>query len=141
MSWPKWAADELNAKVSLENPRKSYMWKYFDKFPVAESPVVDVHLSACMFGAAYQKPTTLRCWNWNPSKLNQVCSLAEGVFSCGRSKTEGHTVLEFGQGRTADAAEYTQGLCEKWALAILEATSADVARQISLDMVEFFVRP
>ena len=131
-----WAADELNAKVTVENPRRSYLWKYLDQLPQATSETTDVHLSACMFGAPYQKHTTLKCLNWNPQKLGRTCSLVDGTFSCGRSQEEGHVVLEFGQARTRDAAEYVPGLCSKWAEAIAEVTATDVAKDISLDLVE-----
>ena len=131
-----WAADELGALVSVENPAKSYLWLLADKFKMAETQYVDVDLDACMFGATYKKPTKLRCWNWEPSKLRKTCSAQEGVYACGRSVAQGHEVLEFGGKSTADAAAYVEGLCAQWALAIADATSTDISRGRPLDEVE-----
>ena len=131
-----WAADELGAKVTLENPRKSYLWQFVSKFDSADTVYSDLHFSPCLHGASYQKPTTLRCWNWKPAKLEGVCSLSGGVFTCGRTQAEGHTVLEFGGAKTHEAAEYAAGVCEKWAYAIGEEAAIDVNPEISLEAVE-----
>ena len=37
-----WAADELGAMVSMENPRRSYLWNFLDRFKVSESEWRDV---------------------------------------------------------------------------------------------------
>ena len=85
----------------------------------------DIVFHACRFGEPYQKPTRLRCWNWMPTKLAKVCTLEGEVYSCGRSKAQGHVVLEFGQRRTDTAAAYGKTLCEAWADALAEALSHD----------------
>ena len=131
-----WAADELGAKVTMENPWRSYLWTYLKKMKGAESEVVDVHLTPCMYGAPFQKPTTIRCWNWRPKQLDKYCKLVDGEFTCGRSREQGHEVLEFGGKPTGEAAEYHEGLCKAWALAVLEATSADARPEVSLDTVD-----
>ena len=131
----RWAADELDAMVSLENPAKSYLWLLADKFRQADVVYEDIVFDACMFGASYKKPTRLRCWNWCPSKLAKTCSQQDGLYACGRSVEQGHEVLEFGKKSTAEAAAYTEGLCASWALAIAEATSSDVSKGKPLDDV------
>ena len=57
----------------------------------------------------------MRCWNWQPSPLERTCRLHKDTFTCGRSKAEGHEVLEFGGRSTATAASYWPGLTEAWA--------------------------
>ena len=131
-----WAAVELGAKVTLENPRRSYLWQFVDKFTPAEADFYDLHFSPCLHGSEFQKPTTLRCWNWKPTKLEGVCTLRENVFTCGRTREEGHTVLEFGGAKTHEAAEYAEGVCKKWAYAIGEEAATDVDHKISLDEVD-----
>ena len=131
-----WAADELGAMVSMENPRRSYLWDYVAREPQADSDYTDVHFSPCLHGATYQKPTKLRCWNWYPKRLEGVCSLKDGTFSCGRTQKEGHEVLEFTGKRTHTAAEYAPGVCKVWAEALCEATSVDVDPKLALDTVE-----
>ena len=102
------------AAVSMENPESSYLWSYLDF--AADLPFEDVLFTPCLFGAEYQKPTRLRCWNWFPSSLaNKRCTLVNGTFTCGRSREQGHRVLEFGGGSTKDAAAYVPGLCKAWA--------------------------
>ena len=102
------------AAVSMENPESSYLWSYLDF--AADLPFEDVLFTPCLFGAEYQKPTRLRCWNWFPSSLaNKRCTLVNGTFTCGRSREQGHRVLEFGGGSTKDAAAYVPGLLKAWA--------------------------
>jgi hypothetical protein len=84
-----WAANDLGALVSVENPATSYLWRFVDLLPQADVLFSDIDLSACMFHAPYQKHTRLRCWNWAPTKLNKVCRLNGTVFTCGRSQSEG----------------------------------------------------
>ena len=109
----EWLAKK-GAAVSMENPESSWLWKFLD-FDADLEPV-DVTFSACLFGAPYQKPTRLRCWNWvPPSLLGKKCSLSGDDFSCGRTREAPHTTLEFGSHSTADAAEYVPGLCTAWA--------------------------
>ena len=76
---------------------------------------VDIVFTPCLFGASFQKPTRVRCWNWVPKALNQRCVLQDGQFSCGRSQAEPHEVLEFGGSSTAAAASYVPGVCAVWA--------------------------
>ena len=121
-----WAADR-GMIVSIENPRTSYMWNFFEQLDGEGEGAHDIVLSQCRFGAPYQKPTILRCWNWYPQKLEKTCSLSDGVFSCGRTQAEGHEVLEFGRGSTAAAAAYPPGLCEAIALELAAALGADAA--------------
>ena len=75
-----------------------------------------------MFGAPFKKPTRLRCWNWYPDELNKVCSLKQGMFSCGKSAEAGHEVLEFGGRSTSTAASYWPGLTKEWASALRSRT-------------------
>ena len=115
----------MGVKVSLENPRRSYMWDFFlDRRPDAVHGQ-EVHFSACRFGAPYKKDTTVRCWNWVPKMLAKTCVLSDGVFSCGRSAAQGHEVLEFGGRSTHEAAEYAPGVCEVWALDVANALVMD----------------
>ena len=99
-----WAADELGALVSIENPAKSYLWLVAEKFKKAETQHADIDFEACMFGTPYRKPTRLRCWNWEPSELSRRCTTQDGVYACGRDRAQGHEVLEFGKKCTAEAA-------------------------------------
>ena len=99
--------------ASMENPEGSYLWGFLDFAP--DLAYEDIRFTPCMFGAPYQKPTRLRCWNWRPtSLLNNRCKLVNDVFSCGRLRSEGHLVLEFGGGSTRKAATYVPGLCHSW---------------------------
>ena len=79
-------ASQLGVLVSIENPRKSYLWDFLAARRVDEASGTDHHFCACMHGAGYQKPTTLRCWNWTPKTLCKMCVLKDGAFSCGRSQ-------------------------------------------------------
>ena len=109
----EWLAKK-GAAVSMENPESSWLWKYLD-FDADLEPV-DVTISACLFGASYQKHTRLRCWNWvPPTLLDKKCRFSGDVFSCGRTREAPHTSLEFGSHSTADAAEYVPDLCTAWA--------------------------
>ena len=62
--------------------------------------------------------STLRCWNWHPSELGQLCTLVGGTFSSGRTRENPHDALEFGGCPTASAAAYVPGLCADWAACI-----------------------
>ena len=121
-----WAASR-GMLVSMENPRSSYLWEFLDEEEGDGEGWTDVVFAQCRFGASYQKPTRLRCWNWHPQKLEKECLLKADVFSCGRSREQGHQVLEFGQGSTSAAAAYPKGLCEAWALEVASALGADTA--------------
>ena len=103
----EWAASELGAAVSMENPQTSYLWSFLE--PDIGVPFIDAQFSACMYGPPYRKNTTLRCWGWQPSSLTKSCSLKQGAFTCGRTAAQGHKVLEFGGLRTSDAAAYHIG--------------------------------
>ena len=70
-----WAAEELGAVVSMENPRNSYLWDFVAGLPQTNDEYHDVLFCSCRFGECFQKPTRLRCWNWNPTKLGKMCSL------------------------------------------------------------------
>ena len=101
------------------------MWQYVGTLEQSEIAYVNVNISACMFEAEYQTHTTLRCWNWHPTKLERKCSLQGDRFSCGRSRADGHAVLEFGGKSTKEAAAYVPELCKRWAIALSEAAVAD----------------
>ena len=128
-----WAA-ERGMLVSLENPRKSYLWEFLaEERPGAGG---DDHVfCACMHGAPYQKPTTLRCWNWSPKSLVKMCVLQGGQFSCGRSQEVGHEVLEFGGRSTGEAAAYAPGVCKAWASDLANALLADTSLGAALQEV------
>ena len=115
-----WAAEELCAVVSMENPRNSYLWDF-----VAGLPQTDSEYSDVLFCSCFQKPNRLRCWNWHPTKLEKMCSLEGDRFTCGGSRLEGHTVLEFGSLKTSVAASYGKKLCREWADALAEAVAHD----------------
>ena len=117
------AAHDWKAWVSMENPASSYLWIYLGEDHAQDEDCKDVVLSACRFGAPFKKPTRLRCWNWHPEELSKTCVLSEGRFSCGRSKSEGHEVLEFGGRSTSTAASYWPGLTVEWAKAIKNRTT------------------
>ena len=121
-----WAASR-GMLVSMENPRTSYLWEFVEEHGDGGEAWTDVAFAQCRFGAPHQKPTTLRCWNWHPHKLGQECRLQDDLFMCGRSRQEGHQVLEFGGGSTAAAAAYPKKLCETWALEVAAALGADTA--------------
>ena len=132
----EWLARDVGAAVSVENPKTSFLWAYLDF--AEDVPYSDILFSACMFGAPYQKHTRLRCWNWLPPSLEgHQCSLTASGFSCGRTSTEGHEVLEFGGRSTADAAAYVPGLCSAWARdirAFFEETPDYFAAQQAIDV-------
>ena len=131
----KWAAEELQALTTFENPQRSYMWQYLDEH-CDTSGKHEIDLSACMFGAAYQKHTRLWCFGWKPSKLAKICTLRGDAFTCGRTRDQGHEVLEFGKGSTRDAAAYTPGLCRSWALALAEEISVDTTTAAVMEQVQ-----
>ena len=131
-----WAADELEALVSLENPSRSYLWDLVRGERQADTNYEDAVFSPCLYGATYQKTTRLRCWNWIPEKLTTACSLKGDVFTCGRTQAEGHEVLEFTGKKTHTAAEYAPGVCKVWAEAISAATSTDVNPEVALETIE-----
>ena len=54
-----WAAEELDAYVTIENPKASYLWQYWDLLGLG-SQYEDVHLSMCRYGAVYKKDTKLK---------------------------------------------------------------------------------
>ena len=130
----RWAA-ERGALVSIENPRRSYIWEYLESERPGGSHGIDVAFCACMYGAPYRKETLLRCWNWKPKALTKMCVLQDGQFSCGRSQEQGHEVLEFGGHSTALAAEYVEGVCAAWALDLANAVSADTSKGQPLELV------
>ena len=114
-AFAEWAAGcELEAAVTMENPARSYLWD-FVQGEAKTNNFQDIVFSQCRFGAPYKKETKLRCWNCRMDKLEKSCSLVGSTFTCGRSKEEGHVVLEFGSASTRDAAAYPEGLCREWA--------------------------
>ena len=129
-----WAA-ERGFFVSLENPRTSYLWDFLEGENAGEKIFEDFYFSPCMFGAPFQKPTTLRCWGWQPKGLAKLCSLHGDRFACGRAKSQGHEVLEFGGGSTKAAADYHPGVCQAWALDVANALGADATPGRPLDDV------
>ena len=108
-------AHDFGAWVSIENPARSYLWPFLGDDHSFDVTCKDMVFAACRYGAPYQKPTRLRCWNWQPSALEKTCHLKNGVFSCGRTKAEGHEVLEFGSRSTATAASYCREFTGAWA--------------------------
>ena len=51
-----WAARDLSAIVSFENPATSYMWGFLEMLrPAVKATWVDLTLSQCMFGTQYRK--------------------------------------------------------------------------------------
>ena len=43
----KWAADELDAIISIENPASSYLWIFWEKLPQADTVHTDVTFDNC----------------------------------------------------------------------------------------------
>ena len=136
LSLVEWLARK-GAAVSMENPETSWLWKFLD-FDAELAPV-DVTFTACMFGAPYQKPTRLRCWNWvPPSMLGKRCTLSGDVFTCGRTRESPHSTLEFGSLSTSDAAEYVPALCTAWASDVFDYFSESPAYMAARrEVVEF----
>ena len=122
--------------VSIENPARSYMWSFFGNDHEFDTSCKDIVLAACRFGAPFQKPTRLRCWNWAPRSLEKPCVLRNGAFSCGRSKEQGHEVLEFGGRSTATAAGYWPGLAEAWAEDLKQQAIAKDTSEGAWDAIE-----
>ena len=120
-----WAAELLQAIVTLENPKTSYIWKFLEKERNISPDIFDLPVSPCCYGASYQKHTRVSCWNWQPVKLSKTCSLEGETFTCGQSKSNGHEVLEFGGRSAKDAAAYDPGLCKAWALEMTNFVVAD----------------
>ena len=80
-------------------------------------PTDTVTLHQCRFGRAFKKPTVFACFGGLKLRaINRQCS---ATSSCGRTW---HQTLGFGQGSTADAAEYPSALCRAYA--------ADIAAHI-----------
>jgi hypothetical protein len=51
-----WAARDLCAAITLENPSSSYLWAFLaNSRPQANDNWVDLKISQCMFGAPYRK--------------------------------------------------------------------------------------
>ena len=54
----EWAAKQLRAIVTLENPKESYIWLFFATLRAAAKQLwEDVILSQCRFGTSYRKAT------------------------------------------------------------------------------------
>ena len=117
----EWAVDELDAKVSMENPESSYIWLFLDFR--TDLWFEDVVFSPCMFGADVYKPTKVRTWGWRPRRLDSKCTRSGENFACGRTRANPHTVLEFGGRSTATAAAYHPGVCGAWADDLLDLCS------------------
>ena len=130
----RWAAGR-GALVSMENPRRSYLWEFLESERPQGDHGIDSYFCACMHGADYRKETTVRCWNWRPKGLCQMCVLDGDLYSCGRTKAAGHQVLEFGGRSTAEAAEYVPGVCAAWALDLANAFSMDTSMGQPLELV------
>ena len=68
-----WAADALQAIVTFENPKSSYIWKFIEQDREISPDVFDLHVSPCCYGTSCQKHTHIACWNWQPTKLSKTC--------------------------------------------------------------------
>ena len=117
-----WAASQLGAEVTIENPAGSYLWALPAYIKLIASGWSFVQFDACRFGAAYVKPTKLLCSGWKPA-LDRRCKWEPSLdrYSCGHSAKSGtapHATLEFGGHSTAVAAAYVPGLCSEWAIEI-----------------------
>ncbi len=102
--------------VTIENPGTSYLWPFLDSQDVfAGVAFTDVLLCMCRFGAPYRKPTRLRTFSVDLSELELGCTLRKGLWTCNRTKAQGHEVLEFGGKCISEAAAYSPGLVNAWA--------------------------
>ena len=72
----EWLVSELGFAVTLENPRNSYLWLFLDFDE--KLAFTDVVFSPCLYGASYQKPTRVRCWNIKLPSLEKLCTMKEG---------------------------------------------------------------
>ena len=78
-----WAADELDALVTVENPAHSHIWKFADKVVATLIEHEDLTYSACMYGVAYRHDRRVRCWNWTPQAFNVSCVKEGDAYTCG----------------------------------------------------------
>ena len=75
----EWAAKELRAIVTLENPKESYIWLFFATLRASAKQLwEDVVLSQCRFGTSYRK-----AFSWFPTPLVPT-GLLSLVFPSGR---------------------------------------------------------
>ena len=115
-----WAARKCGALVTLENPQSSYMWAgcgvtggfVHDGSPDSTADYEDIVFTPCIFGASFQKPTKVRCWNWRPKALAQRCVLQGGVFTCGRTQENPHEPWNSGGGRRRTRRRTTRGCAQ-----------------------------
>jgi hypothetical protein len=78
-----WAADELGALVTIENPARSHIWRYADKVVATLIEHEDLTYSACMYGVPYRHDRRVRCWNWAPQAFAASCIKEGDVYTCG----------------------------------------------------------
>ena len=122
----EFAAGELGAGVTVENPATSYLWRFWE--PLRDEGVAfkDHVVSMCRYGAAYQKHTQIRGFNVDLKRLRRRCVRTAQGHSCGRPS---HEVLEFGGRSTQAAAVYPRALCEAWAREVRRWAAAQVPRE------------
>ena len=64
----RWAHEQLEARVTLENPQASYLWDYYRHRGYAGHNET-LTLDQCCFGTAWRKATTLWCFGCKPKTL------------------------------------------------------------------------
>ena len=94
--------------MSIENPAKSYLWPYIEKFARIKSDTKDYFLSQCMYGREFQKDTCFKTWNLSCSELSRLCRRTSSGLLCGRANRK---ILELGGEPTAPAAAYPKSIC------------------------------
>jgi hypothetical protein len=88
-----WAAEVLDAVVSLENPTGSYIWPWSTlQKDLPNSTFEDAVVSQCLFGAPYRKNTTFRLWNAEGAGLQRQCTKSAEGHTCGSAR---HDILAF----------------------------------------------
>ena len=88
-----WAARELDAVVSLENPSGSYIWPWSTlQNEWSEQSFEEAVVSQCLFGAPYRKDTKFRLWNARASGLEHRCTKSAEGHTCGAKQ---HSILAF----------------------------------------------
>merc|ERR1712051_1149024 len=82
---------ELGGSASIENPLRSYLWKYYALLGVlADVPGREVVFHQCRYGTPWKKPTLVHFWGaFRPLSLNRTCKTSHccgyPVHTCGRA--------------------------------------------------------